>query len=112
MARSRPGRAPAPGRLTLEIEGRSPWYLAYLRLRRNKVALGFGALFIAIVLFCLAAPLWADYVANTGPNENHVTDQITIDGKETFVVAPNGTPIGPGLHGKFLLGRRRTTAAT
>jgi peptide/nickel transport system permease protein len=99
------GEPPVPGGLDAsQIEGRSPWYLAYLRLRRNKIALGFGALFIAIVLFCLAAPLWADYVAKTGPNENHVTDKITINGQETDVVAVDGTPLGPGLHGQYLLG--------
>ena len=98
------GEPPLPVGDEVEIVGRSPWYLAYLRLRRNKVALAFGALFIVIVLFCLAAPLWANYVAHTGPNENHLTEQIKIGGKETFVVAPNGIPIGPGLHAKFLLG--------
>ena len=98
------GEPPLPVGDQVEIVGKSPWYLAYLRLRRNKVALAFGALFIVIVLFCLAAPLWADHVAHTGPNENHLTEQIKIDGKETFVVAPNGIPIGPGLHAKFLLG--------
>lgn len=87
-----------------QIRGRSPWYLAWLRLRRNKVALGFGVLFVLIVVFCLAAPLWADHVAHTGPNENHITDTVMIDGKETDVVSPDGTPIGPGLHGRYLLG--------
>ncbi len=86
------------------IEGRSPWYLAWRRLRRNRVALAFGALFVAIVLFCLAAPLWADHVAHTGPNTNHLTQKITIGGTRTDVVSPEGTPIGPGLHGEFLLG--------
>jgi peptide/nickel transport system permease protein len=100
-----PGEPPVPGGLKAEeIEGRSPWYLAYLRLRRNKVALSFGALFIVIVLFCLAAPLWANLVADTGPNQNHITDTITIKGKETDVVSPEGVPIGPGLHSKYLLG--------
>jgi peptide/nickel transport system permease protein len=98
------GEPPLPVGDQVDIVGKSPWHLAYLRLRRNKVALAFGALFIVIVLFCLAAPLWANYVAHTGPNENHLTEQIKIDGKETFVVAPNGIPIGPGLHAKFLLG--------
>ncbi|MDF2824578.1 MAG: peptide transporter permease, partial [Mycobacterium sp.] len=87
-----------------QIRGRSPWYLAWLRLRRNKVALAFGVLFILIVLFCLAAPLWADHVAHTGPNENHITDKVMIDGQEADVVSPDGTPIGPGLHGRYLLG--------
>ncbi len=99
------GEPPMPvGEDVETIQGRSPWYLAYLRLRRNRVALGFAALFIAIVLFCLAAPLWANHVAHTGPNDNHLTDQIKINGEDTYVVAPNGIPIGPGLHAKFLLG--------
>ena len=99
------GEPPMPvGEDVETIQGRSPWYLAYLRLRRNKVALAFGGLFVLIVLFCLAAPLWAHLVAHTGPNANHLTEQIEIDGKPTYVVAPNGIPIGPGLHGKFLLG--------
>jgi peptide/nickel transport system permease protein len=73
-------------------------------LRRNRVALAFGGLFVVIVLFCLAAPLWADHVAHTGPNVNHITDTVLIDGQETDVVSPDGTPIGPGLHGRYLLG--------
>ncbi|MET0900722.1 MAG: ABC transporter permease [Mycobacterium sp.] len=87
-----------------QIQGRSPWYLAWLRLRRNKVSLAFGVLFLLIVLFCLAAPLWADHVAHTGPNQNHITDKVMIDGRETDVVSVDGTPIGPGLHGRYLLG--------
>ena len=105
------GSLEAPGEPVLptgvpasQIQGRSPWYLAWLRLRRNRVALAFGVLFILIVLFCLAAPLWEQYVAHTGPNENHLTDTVMIDGRETDVVSPDGTPLGPGLHGRFLLG--------
>jgi peptide/nickel transport system permease protein len=94
----------SPGLGGAEVEGRSPWYLAYRRLRRNKVALFFGALFIVIVLFCLAAPLWANNVAHSGPDEEHLTEKITINGTPTDVVNPTGIPIGPGLHGKFLLG--------
>jgi peptide/nickel transport system permease protein len=56
------------------------------------------------VLVCLAAPLWADHVAHTGPNQNHITDKVIRDGQETYVVSPDGTPLGPGLHGQFLLG--------
>ena len=86
------------------VEGRSPGRLAWLRLRRNRVALGFGVLFVLIVLFCLAAPLWADHVAHTGPNQNHITDKILIDGVPTSVVSAEGIPIGPGLRGRYLLG--------
>jgi peptide/nickel transport system permease protein len=61
-------------------------------------------LFVVIVAVCLAAPLWAGHVAHTGPNQNHITDKVMIDGQETYVVAPDGAPLGPGLHGRFLLG--------
>ncbi len=90
--------------MVTEVQGRSPWHLAWGRLRRNKVALAFGVLFLLLVLFSLAAPLWADHVAHTGPNQNHITDKILVDGQETYVVSPDGTPLGPGLRGRYLLG--------
>ena len=61
-------------------------------------------LFVLIVVFCLAAPLWADHVAHTGPNQNHITDKVLVGGRMTDVVAPDGTPLGPGLRGRYLLG--------
>ena len=95
-----PGEPPTPkGVPTAQIQGRSPWYLAWLRLRRNKVALVCAVVFVLIVLFCLAAPLRVDHVAHTGPNDNHITDKVMIDGQETDVVAPDGTPISLGLRG-------------
>ena len=62
--------------MVTEVQGRSPWYLAWERLRRNKIALGFGVLFLLLVLFSVAAPLWADHVAHTGPNQNHITTAL------------------------------------
>jgi peptide/nickel transport system permease protein len=100
-----PGIPPVPE--GVPVEGRSPWYLAYRRLRRNRIALAFGALFVVIVIFCLAAPLWAGHVAHTGPDENHLTEKITLDGKRTDVVSLTGVPIGPtwfGADGRFFLG--------
>lgn len=89
------------------MEGRSPWYLAYRRLRRNRGALGFGALFVAIVLFVLAAPLWASDVAQTTPNATHTLEKVEVDGRQREVVNPEGKPTGPlwlGAGGKFFLG--------
>lgn len=100
-----PDEPPLPtGMSSAEIRGRSPWYLAWVRLRRNKTALAFGLLFVVIVLACLAAPLWADHVAHTTPDANHITDTISVDGASVDVVSPDGTPIGPGLRGQYLLG--------
>ena len=84
--------------------GQGPWQIASRRLRRNKVSLVFGALFLVIVALCLGAPLWADNVAHTGPLKNHLTDKITVDGKQKDVVAPDGVPIGPTYQGRFFLG--------
>jgi len=89
---------------TSTLGGRSPWQLAGIRLRRNRFAVLFGVLFVLIVVFCLAAPLWADHVAHTGPNQNHITDKVLVAGQMADVVAPDGTPLGPGLRGRYLLG--------
>src|SRR6186997_2868191 len=75
--------------------GTGPWRIALRRLRRNKVALAFGALFVVLVVVCFCAPLWANHVADTGPYTNHLSDTITIDGKQVNVVAFDGVPIGP-----------------
>jgi peptide/nickel transport system permease protein len=85
----------------------SPWRLALRRLRRNRVALGFLGLFVAIVVFVLAAPLWADHVAHTGPNATHTLQRVTVGGEKRDVVNPEGKPLGPqwfGAGGKFFLG--------
>jgi len=89
------------------VEGRSPWYLAYKRLLRNRIALAFLALFILIVLFVLAAPLWSHHVAHTGPNTTHTLEKLHVDGKVREVVNVEGKPIGPQWFeagGKFFLG--------
>jgi peptide/nickel transport system permease protein len=89
------------------MEGRSPWYLAYRRLRRNRVALGFGGLFVAIVVLALAAPLWADDVAHTTPNATHTLQKVEVGGEKREVVDREGKPVGPlwlGAGGKFFLG--------
>ena len=84
--------------------GTGPYRLAWRRLRRNKGALFFGGVFLVIVVLCLLAPVYADHVAHTGPNENHITEQIKINGKLTYVVNTIGLPIGPTWHSKFFLG--------
>ena len=85
----------------------SPWRLAWRRLRRNRVALGFLGLFGVIVAFSLAAPLWADNVAHTGPNDTHTLEKVEAGGEQREVVNPSGRPIGAQWFqggGKFFLG--------
>jgi peptide/nickel transport system permease protein len=103
------------------VAGRSPWVLAGRRLRRNKVALAFLALFVLICVACALAPVYAHHVAHTGPNDNHVGETITVHGKDVQVISqggikfvngktvfkPGGVPIGPQwwhAGGKFVLG--------
>src|SRR5688572_17346217 len=104
------------------IEGRSPWYLAWRRLRRNYVALFSLVVFFLIVAACVAAPWYADNVAGTAPNNTHLTDKITVDGKQVDVISAGGavqdpetgelriravTVLGPQLwkaNGKYVLG--------
>ncbi len=105
-----------------EIVGRSPWALAWRRLRRNYVALASLALFFVICICCALAPVYAHNVAHTGPNDNHVADTFTRNGKQIDVLSkggitqgpngqtifrPAGDPVGPqwfSAGGKFVLG--------
>jgi peptide/nickel transport system permease protein len=87
--------------------GDGPWRLALRRFLRNRIAVAFLILFFGIVVFVLAAPLWADHVAHTGPNETHTLQKLHVGGETREVVTPEGKPIGPqwfGADGKFFLG--------
>ncbi len=86
---------------------RGPWALAARRFLRNRVAVAFLALFVLIVAFVLAAPLWANHVAHTGPNTTHTLEKLDIDGEKRDVVDIEGRPIGPvwfAAGGRFFLG--------
>jgi peptide/nickel transport system permease protein len=111
-----------------QIRGRSPWYLAWRRLRRNKVSLAALVVFFLIVAVCMLAPVYATHVAHTGQNTNHVLDQVKVNGQLQSVVSQGGylnshgqpcqtsdthckliasIPIGPtwfSAGGKFVLG--------
>ena len=87
--------------------GYGPWRLALRRFLRNRVAVAFLILFFLIVLFVLAAPLWANHVAHTGPNDTHTLEKLHVNGEVREVVTPEGKPIGPQWFeagGKFFLG--------
>src|SRR6187397_3688873 len=68
------------------IVGRSPWYLAWRRLRRNYLALASLGVFILIVVACALAPVYARHVAHTGPNEIHASEKVRVDGKLKEVI--------------------------
>jgi peptide/nickel transport system permease protein len=87
--------------------GAGPWRVGARRLRRNRVALAFGALFFVLIAIALVAPLFAGSIARTGPSTNHLADTIEVDGETVNVVEFDGVPIGPqGLDagGRFMLG--------
>jgi peptide/nickel transport system permease protein len=91
----------------LEHGSVGPWRIAFRRFMRNRTAVAFLGLFILIVAFTLAAPLWADNVAHTGPNDTHTLEKVTVNGEKRDVVSVEGKPIGPlwfSAGGKFFLG--------
>lgn len=84
--------------------GAGPWWLGVRRLRRNRTAVAFGVLFLALVATALAAPLWSKHVADRGVAEGKTTDTVEIDGKRTDVVSEDSIPIGPTWGSKYFLG--------
>jgi ABC-type dipeptide/oligopeptide/nickel transport system permease subunit len=73
------------------IQGRSPWQLAWERLRTDRAAIISATTIVVIVLLALLAPLIAHWLGH-GPNQQFV--DIGED--------ENGNPIGP--NGTFWLG--------
>lgn len=73
------------------IEGRSPWRLAWERLRRDRAAMVSLVVIFLIVLMAIFAPLFA---SGTG---HGVYEQFRTTG-----LSPDGLPRGP--NGTFLLG--------
>lgn len=84
--------------------GIGPWRLAARRLRRNKVALFFGALFLVIVVLCLLAPVYAHDVAHTTLATENITGTVKVGGQTKDIVSPTGIPIGPTWHSQYFFG--------
>jgi peptide/nickel transport system permease protein len=84
--------------------GIGPYKLAWRRLRRNKVSLFFGALFLVLVILCLLAPIYSNDVAHISPNTGNLTGEIKVGGKLEYVLSLQGIPIGPtwDIHHYFL----------
>jgi peptide/nickel transport system permease protein len=75
--------------------GTGPWKLAWRRLRRNKVALFFGGVFLVIVVLCLLAPVYSQDIAHVSPSLGNITGTVTVGGKTENIVSVTGIPIGP-----------------
>jgi peptide/nickel transport system permease protein len=78
------GPATEPGDAAV-IEGRSPWELAWTRLRHDKVAIASFAVICLITLLAIFAPVVAHIVGH-GPNTQFRTTGLTAE----------GIPVGPG----------------
>jgi len=105
----------------VSIVGRSPWYLAWRRLRRNWVALVSLGVFVLICVACALAPVYARHLAHTGPNAVHAGESVIVSGKRTPVIGGGShydpktntcvvaapSYLGPTwwhAHGRFVLG--------
>jgi ABC-type dipeptide/oligopeptide/nickel transport system permease subunit len=73
------------------IEGRSPWQLAWQRLRRDRVAMISLVVIVLIILMAVFAPLFAAWTGHP------VNTQYRVTG-----LTPEGLPKAPS--GQFLLG--------
>jgi peptide/nickel transport system permease protein len=78
--------------------------IAARRLRRDRTAIGFGVLFILVVVLCLLAPVYSQDIAHIGPDVNNVTGTITIGGRTVNVVSTGGIPVGPTWHARYFFG--------
>ena len=85
-AREVHGAGPVPA-----IEGRSPWRLAWARLRRDPVAVGSATVLVLLAAMALAAPAIA-HATGHGPDDQYHDVGLTTA----------GLPVGPS-H-RFLLG--------
>jgi peptide/nickel transport system permease protein len=86
------GEAPAHA-----IQGRSPWQLAWRRLRQDKVAISCGVIIIVLALLAILAPVIAAWVGHP-PNQPYTNKGLSS----------TGLPVGPSstfLFGTDSLGR-------
>jgi peptide/nickel transport system permease protein len=74
-----------------EIEGRSPWRLAFDRLRHDRVAIASAVVIVLVALMAIFAPVVSAIVGH-GPDTQYRTTGLS----------PAGIPVGP--NSTFLLG--------
>ena len=78
------GEAPPPGK---KIEGRSPWRLAYERLRGDRAAKIAAGTILLIVILAIIAPVFA-HITGHGPNQQFIDIGENASGGP---VPPGGT---------------------
>jgi peptide/nickel transport system permease protein len=80
----------AAGESASAIRGRSPWFLAWRRLRRNYIAFAFLGLFFLVVFVCAFAGLYARHVAHIGPNDGRPLGVLHVHGDAIPIVSAGG----------------------
>src|SRR5215472_10452673 len=73
-----------------------PWARALRKLVADRAAMGALALFLLIALLCIAAPLYARYVAHTDPFVSNIDGSITVDGQSVALIQPSTEGLGLG----------------
>jgi peptide/nickel transport system permease protein len=64
-------------------------------LRRNRVALAFGLIFLLIVVLCLLAPIYSQDIAHISPDYGNPTGTVKVGGKTEDILNAVGIPVGP-----------------
>ena len=68
------------------IEGRSPWQLAWARLRRDRVAIGCAVVIVLIALVAIFAPVISLIVGHGPVRETGQMGPVTTDDVTTMIV--------------------------
>jgi peptide/nickel transport system permease protein len=92
LAGGLPAQATAPGQT-----GANPWTLARRRLLRNRVAMVMLGVFVLVVVLCLAAPLYANYIADTDPFSSNLDGTTVVDGKTVPIMQQESSGLGLGV---------------
>lgn len=77
--------------------GAGPWRTALGQLARNRGAMAALAVFVLIVLACLAAPLYASRIAHTDPFTSNISGTTVVGGRTVPVLTPSSTGLGLGV---------------
>src|SRR3954470_10336216 len=77
----------APETAAAKIQGRSPWKLAFERLRRDRAAVLCAVVIVLIVLMAIFAPLFSAITGHP-PNHQYFDTGLTLDGQPR---PPNST---------------------
>ena len=84
------------GAAAIERPALGPWARALRKLVADRAAMGALGLFVLIVLLCLAAPLYAEYIAHTDPFTSNIDGTTMVDGQSVALIEPSTEGLGLG----------------